>query len=133
MSSGRATTIRTASAGGTARQVASTGHFVTASAQGLLGILTNFLVTVTQGTHQSLSNLVVAAAGMALELVTDLASRFSTDAFVTVIQSVDESAHDFRVAAAVTLAEAANRRSTILGVASSLRSIDPLSNSTSGS
>ncbi len=115
----RATTIRT-TASGTAERVARVRDFITTQAQALLGHLANLLVAITQRTHQSLRNLLIAAAGMTLELVHDLSGGFQTNSFVAVIQSVDEGTHDFRVARAVTLAQASDRSTAVLGVAGSL-------------
>ena len=58
---------------------------------------------------------------MLAKLVADFISSFSTNAFVSVVQSVDESTHDLRIAFAVELVtQFVDRFATVFSVAGSL-------------
>ena len=66
---------------------------------------------------------------MTTNLITNFVSSFSTNTLVAIVQSVDKSGHDFRVAAAVVVVtQSIDRFRTVLGVAGSLRCVDQLSN-----
>ena len=58
---------------------------------------------------------------VATNLVADFISSFATNPLVAIVQSVDKSSHDFRIAVAVELVtQFVNRFRTVLGVAGSL-------------
>jgi hypothetical protein len=131
-SCGASTTRRVAAAGSNCtRHAASVGNFITTQVQALLGGPTNLFIAITQCTHQSLRNLVTAAAFVASQLVGNLSRSLITDAFVGVIQSVDKGTHDFWVAATIATTEAAQGCTAFTSIASGLRDINPLSDTTS--
>lgn len=118
---------RTSTTGGVAAtacnctgQVTGIGNFVTTQAQTLFRSLTNLLVAVTQSTHQSLSNFLATAAAISLELSGDFDSSLVTNAFISVVQGIDESAHDFWVTATIASAEAVQGCTAFFSVASGL-------------
>jgi hypothetical protein len=89
--------------------------------QGFFNLTTNTLVAITQGGCQSRCGCVAAAARILAELVADFISGFLADSLVTIVQSVDQGAHDFGIAHAVKLvAELVHSLATILGIASRL-------------
>jgi len=89
--------------------------------------LTNHtLVAVTQRTGQSGNNFGAAAAVLA-NLITDFVGGFPSDVVIAVIQSVDESRHDFRVAdAIIAIAQLADGSTALTSVAGGLRFVDQL-------
>ncbi|MFN0196704.1 MAG: hypothetical protein ACKVT0_08150, partial [Planctomycetaceae bacterium] len=83
------------------------------------------------GTGQGVGDFLVAAAGVLAKLITDFISGFGSDAFIAVIQSINEGHHDFGIANAVeATAQLVNRRTTFRGMASGLRFVNQLSDDT---
>lgn len=92
-----------------------------------MGLTNHTSVAITQRTGQGGHNFGAAAAVLA-NLIADFIGRFTTDAFVGVIQGVDKGGHDFRVAdAIITIAQLADGRTALTSVASRLRRVDQLS------
>lgn len=89
---------------------------------------TNATVAVGQSSRQRGDDFARAAARILAELIADLIGRFFANSFVAVIQTIDERAHDLRVADAVELvAQLIESTTAILGIASGLRLVDQMS------
>ena len=129
--SGRSIAIR-ASVGAVAGRRAATvaaalDHVVAAQLESLFGLTNHTLVAITQRTGQSGDDFGAAAAVLA-NLIANFIGRFTTDAFVSIVQGVDKGGHDFRVAdAVIPVAKLADRSTTLTSVASGLRGVDQLS------
>jgi anti-anti-sigma regulatory factor len=84
--------------------------------------VTDISIAVSQSSRQGFHGSVAHAAATVLtNLVTDFIGSFATNSLVAVVQSVDQSSHDFRIAAAVvSVAQAIDRFSSVLSIASRL-------------
>jgi hypothetical protein len=113
----------------TTLRLAAIDDFVAADFQSFFSFVANATIAVSQSSRQSFDNFVVhAAAAVTTDLVTDFISGFVTNSLIAIVQSVDEGTHDFGIAdTVVTIAQTIDRLRTVLGVASSLRFVDQLS------
>ena len=77
-------------------------------------------VAITQGNGQGGYDFGAAAAVLA-NLITDFVSRSAADAFIGIVQAIDEGRHDFRVAdAIITIAQLAEGGTSLTSIAGSL-------------
>ena len=77
-------------------------------------------ITVTQSTGQGGGDFWAAAAVLA-NLITDFIGSFTSDAFISIIQSIDEGRHDLWVAdAIITIAQLADGGTSLTSIASRL-------------
>lgn len=96
--------------------------------QSLLSLTADTAVAVSQRHGQSFHNALRAAALVLAELIADFICCLGPNAFIRIVQGVDEGRHDFRIADAIVLvAELRDGSTTLTGVAGSLRFVNQLS------
>lgn len=101
-----------------ASRAASIYYFISAEFQSFFSLSAYASITVSQSTGQCRHDTWTAAAVVLTNLVTNFISSFRTNSFIRVIQSIDESVHNFRVAAAVVaISELVNRCTTLFRIA----------------
>ena len=101
-------------------------NFVATFFQSFFRLAADATITIGQCTGKGTDDFLAAAAGELANLLANGSCSFFTNAFVAVVQSNNQSTHDFRVADALVLAKLLDRTGTILGVASGLRLVDPV-------
>jgi hypothetical protein len=101
---------------------AAVDDFVSALFQSFFGFVSDISIAVSQSGRQGFNGFVAHAAATVLtNLVANFISSFTADSLVAIVQSVDQSSHDFRIASAiVSVAKTIDSFCSLLGVASSL-------------
>lgn len=111
-------------AGARATAIAAAVHnFVSAQFERFFGLANDRLVAIAKSTGQRRNHFRsrAAAAAVLAELITDFVRSLSTDAFIAIVQRVDERGHDFWIADAIKLiTEAMDRPTTIFSLAARL-------------
>lgn len=101
---------------------------ITAQFQSTLSLAANTTIAVSQGASQCRNNFWSAAAAVLAGLIADFVSSLTTDAVVSIVQSIDESSDDLWIAFAVVLVtDFVDGFSTVFCIASGLRFVDQAS------
>jgi hypothetical protein len=107
-------------AGGSASVAVAVDDFVSTQAESLFSLATNTTIAVTEGTGQSGRDFGAAAAVLA-NLIANFISRFTTNSFISIVQTVDKGRHDLWIAdAVISVAELADRSTSLTGIAGRL-------------
>ncbi len=101
-------------------------NFVATGFQSFFSLMTDPTVTVSQSTGQGSHGGRAAAAAVAANCIADFVSSFPTNSFVSVVQTVDEGVHDFRMAGTVVVAQLVQSIPTVLCIAIRHGSVDQL-------
>src|SRR5690606_6139761 len=102
---------------------------VSTNFKGLFGLATNATVAVGQRTGQRSNHFRRAAAAVLPKLVADLVGRLPADAFIRVVEAVDQRAHDLGIAHAIkAVTQIMDGTPAILRIAGRLSLVDQLGN-----
>ena len=109
-----------ATSGRTAIVAATFDNVVSTQAEGLFSLTNHTAIAVTQSTGQGGDDFGAAAAVLA-NLIADFIGSFTSDAFISIIQSVDEGRHDLWIAdAIITIAQLADGSTSLTSIAGRL-------------
>lgn len=128
-STGRSASVATT--GGRAAAVAATiDDVISAQAQSLFGLTSHTTIAIAQRTGQGRDDF-GAAAAVLTNLITDLVGSHPANSFISIVQTIDEGRHDFRIAdAIIAIAEFPQGSTSLTGIAGRLRLVDQASNFT---
>lgn len=109
-----------ATSGCTAIVTATLDDVVSTQAESLFSLTDHTAIAVTQSTGQGSDDFGAAAAVLA-NLIADFIGSFAADAFISIIQSIDEGRHDLWIAdAIITIAQLADGGTSLTSIAGSL-------------
>ncbi len=109
-----------------ARLAAAIDNLVAALPQGLLRVMADAAVAVSQSAGEGGHDFAAAAARIPVEGNADLIGRLTADMFIGVIEGIDHRAEDLRIALAVEGTQLVNGVGPLTAIAGRLRLVDQL-------